>query len=171
MERYQGPVFGLIVRMVRDPGLAEDLSQETFIKAHRALSSYDRTRKFSSWLFKIAHNTAIDSLRRKKLKTVPLDQPIGEDQNATLGELIEDPDAFSPLRLAEGADLVTVLEEALALLPDEAREVVVLRFAEGLSYQEIAEVMDLPIGTVKTHIHRARQRLKRHFSALGLEGA
>ena len=78
VERHQRPVYGLLLRMVRAPALAEDLAQETMIKAYRAIATFDRSRKFSSWLFKIAHNTAIDHLRKNRPPTVPLETTEGE---------------------------------------------------------------------------------------------
>lgn len=165
MLRYEKPVFSLIVRMVRDRQLAEDLSQETFIKAHRALASYNPERRFSSWLFKIAHNTTIDHLRRQRIPTAPLQS--GAPESPSLADVLEDRSAPSPAAQAEAADLATALEQALVQLRAEYREVVVLRFSQGLAYQEIAEVTGLPIGTVKTHLHRARKQLMRILEEQG----
>jgi RNA polymerase sigma-70 factor (ECF subfamily) len=156
--RYQRPVHGLIMRMVRDRGLAEDLSQEVFIKAYRALGTFDPKRKFSSWLFKIAHNTAIDQLRRRQVETVPLESP--DEEKTDLLALLPDPEGESPDTRLKRRSLA------------EAREVVVLRFQEGLAYEEIAEITGLPLGTVKTHLHRARKAMVRTLTAegWGLEG-
>lgn len=156
--RYQRPVFSLIVRMVRDAELAEDLAQEAFIKAFRALSRFDPSRKFSSWLFKIAHNATIDHLRRQRLDMDSLDDRLEPDGQA-LGDRLEDVGAPPPDQLAHRRDLAEAMEQAIATLRPEYREVVLLRFVEGLAYQEIAEILDLPLGTVKTNIHRARKEL------------
>lgn len=168
VKRYERPVFSLVVRMVKDRQLAEDLSQESFIKAYRALSSYDRRRKFSSWLFKIAHNATIDHLRRARLDTEPLER--GSPDQPSERPQLEDPAALSPLHAAESADLGRDLDRAIAALRADYREVVELRFKQGLSYQEIAEIMELPMGTVKTNIHRARKELAARLSGLGWGG-
>lgn len=164
--RYQRPVWGLLQRMVRDSMLAEDLAQEVFVKAFRALGTFDRTRKFSSWLFKIAHNTAIDYLRRKQLDTVALETPAGEPD---LLAVIPDSESESPDSALQRQDLARDLEASLERLRPEYREVVLLRFHEGLSYEEIAEVTDLPLGTVKTHLFRARKAMARYLTARGWE--
>jgi RNA polymerase sigma-70 factor (ECF subfamily) len=166
VRRFERPVYALIVRMVRRPELAEELAQEAFVKAFGALASFEPDKKLSSWLFKIAHNTTIDHLRRKRPSTVPLDAP-SEDERG-LAAVLEDESTESPERGVELADLARLLEEALAELRPEYREIVVLRYQEGLSYNELAEVMDLPLGTVKTHLHRARKELAELAAARGL---
>jgi RNA polymerase sigma-70 factor (ECF subfamily) len=166
--RYERPLFSLVLRMVRDPSLAEDLSQEAFVRAFRALASFDRSRKFSSWLFKIAHNLTIDQLRRRSLDTESLETPLGsEGDERTLESRLADDSALAPDRALESGDLGAALERAVSALRAEYREVILLRFVEGLAYQEIAEVMGLPLGTVKTNIHRARKELA---ELLGKEG-
>ncbi len=164
--RYQRPIWALLQRMVRDSMLAEDLAQEVFVKAFRALGTFDRTRKFSSWLFKIAHNTAIDYLRRKQLDTVALETPDGEPD---LLAVVPDSESESPDSALQRQDLARDLEASLERLRPEHREVVLLRFHEGLSYEEIAEVTDLPLGTVKTHLFRARKAMARYLTARGWE--
>jgi RNA polymerase sigma-70 factor, ECF subfamily len=156
--RYQRPVFSLVVRMVRDPELAEDLAQEAFIKAFRALRRYDPSRKFSSWLFKIAHNATIDHLRRQRLDVDSLDDRPDPDGQA-LGDRLEDEGAPPPDQRVHRRDVAEALEQAIGALRPDYREVILLRFVEGLAYQEIAEVLELPLGTVKTNIHRARKEL------------
>ncbi|MEZ5333003.1 MAG: sigma-70 family RNA polymerase sigma factor [Thermoanaerobaculia bacterium] len=163
--RYQRPVFGLIVRLVRDRGLAEDLAQEAFLKAFRALSGFQRERKFSSWLFKIAHNTAIDHLRRRELDTVPLETP--EREGPDLLDSLAGPELQSPETGMRRSDLAAALEASVQRLRPEYRTVMELRFREGLSYEEIAEITGLPMGTVKTHIHRARKAMAEHLEELG----
>jgi RNA polymerase sigma-70 factor (ECF subfamily) len=152
LGRFQRPVFSLVRRMVGDPGLAEDLAQEVFLKAFRALASFDQSRKFSSWLFKIAHNAAIDYLRKKQLDTVALETSDSDE-----------PDLVAILP----EDMAEALEQALESLRPAYREVVVLRFQEGLTYEEIAEITDLPLGTVKTHLHRARHAMALHLTERG----
>lgn len=165
VERYERPVFSVILRMVRDRALAEDLAQETFVKAFRSLASYDQTRKLSSWLFTIAHNAAIDHLRRKRLATVPLET---EGDRAAPVDRAAAPAAEGPEREALRADLLRAFETVLAELRPDHAEALVLRFQEGLAYDEIAEIMGLPLGTVKTHLHRARKTLAARLEEIGV---
>jgi RNA polymerase sigma-70 factor (ECF subfamily) len=165
LGRFQRPVFSLIRRMVLDLALAEDLAQEAFLKAFRALDSFDQSRKFSSWLFKIAHNTTIDYLRKKQLDTVALESSDSDEPD--LVAVIADSGAESPEERAHRRDMAGALELALASLRPAYREVIVLRFQEGLAYEEIAEITDLPLGTVKTHLHRGRNAMARHLSDQG----
>lgn len=159
LETYQRPVFAIIVRMVRDPALAEDLTQESFIKAFRALESFDPSRKFSSWLFKIAHNTTIDHVRKKSLPTVSLDGTDREDGGGPgLENTAVEPGA-SPEDDYTRRELAIDLESALGRIRPEYAEILVLRFQQCLSYEELAEITALPLGTVKTHLYRARKAL------------
>ena len=165
VERFERPVYALIVRIVRRGEVAEELAQETFVKAWKALARFDPERKFSSWIFKIAHNAALDALRRRKDEALSLDAPFG-DQEAPR-ELPADPRAEDPLERLTFRDAGRALEEALGGLRVEYREILLLRFAEGLSYEEIAEVTGSPLGTVKVHIFRGRQELARRMRAAG----
>jgi len=158
LARYERPVFTLVLRMVRDRSTAEDLAQDAFLKAFDKLATYDPARKFSSWLFKIAHNTAIDHLRRRELATVSLDEPAGEEPDAPVRS-VEDTAGETPAAAAERADLGRALARAVARLRPEYREVVALRYQAGLEYGEIAEATGFPLGTVKTYLHRARKEL------------
>jgi len=165
VERFERPVFALVVRIVRRPELAEELAQEAFVKAWRALPRFDPSRKFSSWLFKIAHNGALDALRRRDEATLSLDAPAIEGEEPP--QLPADPNAEDPLARATTRAAGRALVEALAGLRAEYREILTLRFSEGLSYDEIAEVTGSPLGTVKVHLHRARQELARRMRELG----
>jgi RNA polymerase sigma-70 factor (ECF subfamily) len=165
VRRYERPLYALIARMVRDTALAEDLSQEVFVKAFRSLDAYDPGRKFSSWLFKIAHNAAIDQLRKRGLDTQPLETD--EEGESEPLRTMADPGAVSPSQRHERLEMAQAMEEAMRRLRPEYREIVVLRFQEDLAYEEIAEVTGLPLGTVKTHIHRARKDLADILGALG----
>lgn len=158
VARYERPVFTLVLRMVRDRSVAEELAQEAFLKAFDRLASYDPSRKLSSWLFKIAHNAAIDHLRRQRLATVSLDEPVGDEPDAP-ARTVEDEDAETPAAAAERVELSRALTRAVGRLRPEYREVVLLRFQAGLEYGEIAEATGHPLGTVKTYIHRARKEL------------
>ncbi len=168
IRRYERPVFSLVLRMVRDRQLAEDLAQETFIKALNAIASYKPEYKFSSWIFKIANNAAIDHLRRRDLDTLSLDG----SPNATTADEIEatalqvGDRAQGPLAELESRELGSAIEEAIGLLRPEYRSCILLRHVEGMAYEEIAQLLDLPLGTVKTYIHRARNELRGHLAHL-----
>jgi len=153
--------------MVDDPAVAEELTQEAFLKAFRHLDTYDPERKLSSWLFKIAHNTTLDHLRRHRVDTVSLDPSNGEDEGPELGDRLADESTRSPRDETERTELARALEAAIRELRPEYREVVVLRFQEGMAYQEIADITGLPLGTVKTHLHRARKELARRLTEGG----
>jgi RNA polymerase sigma-70 factor (ECF subfamily) len=162
VRRYERPVFSLVYRMVRDRELAEDLSQETFVKVLNAIDSYRPEHKFSSWIFKIANNAAIDHLRRRELDTLSLDgapDAVTPDrQEATalqVGDRTE-----SPLEELEARELGNQIERAIARLRPEYRSCIMLRHIEGRPYEEIADILGLPLGTVKTYIHRARGELR-----------
>lgn len=157
VRRYEGPILGLILRMVRNRGEAEEIAQEVFLKAYNRLASYDRQRKFSSWLFKVAHNATIDHLRRRRVATVPLES--SEDDERQLIGVLAGPQSEDPELLAVRGELARALEEAMSELRPEHREVLLLRLRYGRSYEELADIMGLPLGTVKTHLHRARKRL------------
>ena len=162
VRRYQRPVFSLIYRMVRDRELAEDLSQETFVKVLNAIDRYRPEFKFSSWVFKIANNAAIDHLRRKELDTLSLDG--GPD--ATTAERVEatalqiGDTTESPLDELEARELGSAIERAIGKLRSEYQTCIILRHVEGRPYDEIADILGLPLGTVKTYIHRARAELR-----------
>ncbi len=164
VTRYQRPIFALVLRMVRDPAEAEELAQDVFIKAYGALDRFDRSRKFSSWLFKIAHNTAIDRLRRKRIATVPLETPPGEPDPLAV---LSDTRVESPSAATERGELAEAFEAALSRLRPAYREVLLLRFQQGMAYDEIADVTGLALGTVKTHIHRARKAVARELAKEG----
>ena len=166
LELYQRPVFSIVVRMVRDSGLAEDLTQETFVKAFRGLGTFDRNRKFSSWLFTIAHNTTIDHVRRKRLPTVSL-EPAGDDEEGGSLAFLAVATDPSPDQLVAHSELAAALELALSGLRVEYAEVLVLRFQQGLSYEEISEITGLALGTVKTHLYRARKALAEALESRG----
>ena len=162
VRRYERPVFSLIYRMVRDRELAEDLTQDTFIKVLNALDRYNAAYKFSSWIFKIANNATIDQLRRRELDTLSLE---GAPQ-ATSPEQVEATalqirhSGESPLEEVEARELGGQIERAIAQLRPEYQSCIILRHVEGRPYEEIADILDLPLGTVKTYIHRARNELK-----------
>lgn len=162
VRRYERPVFSLIFRMVRDRETAEDLAQDTFIKVLNNIDRYRPEFKLSSWLFKIANNVTIDHLRRRQLATVSLDgsphaQTAAEAQATSLDV---ESRGESALEAIESRELGTAIEQAIGKLRPEYRSCILLRHVEGRSYEEIAATLDLPLGTVKTYIHRARHELR-----------
>lgn len=168
IRRYERPVFSLIYRMVRDRELAEDLAQDTFIKVLNHIDRYRPEFKLSSWLFKIANNVAIDHLRRRQLETVSMDGApdarTRESVEATSFDVVGGQE--SALDELEARELGTAIEQAIATLRPEYRSCIMLRHVEGRSYEEIAATLDLPLGTVKTYIHRARHELRRALEHL-----
>ncbi|MGH9379045.1 MAG: RNA polymerase sigma factor [Thermoanaerobaculia bacterium] len=164
VRRYERPICSLIGRMVWDRGQAEDLAQEAFVRAWSKLHTYDPERPFRSWMFKIAHNLTLDALRRAQLDTVSLETPDSESLDP-LGRLEDE--GVSPEEQVHHRRAVQALERAVGELRADHREVLLLRFREGLSYEEIAEALELPLGTVKTHLHRARKHLVALMEAAG----
>ncbi len=166
VERYQRPVFSLILRMVQDRGSAEDITQEVFVKAWLALARYDPRRRFASWLFKIASNAAIDQLRRRKLPTTPIES--SEPDQRSILDRIEDERSESPDTRVRRQEIGAALEAAIAALRPEYRLVVLLRFREELPYRDIAEATGMPLGTVKTNLRRARRQIEERLREDGV---
>jgi RNA polymerase sigma-70 factor, ECF subfamily len=162
LGRYQRPVFSLIYRMVRDREQAEDLAQETFVKVFNNITRYDPRYKFSSWIFKIASNQTIDHLRRKELDTVSLDgsRQARTQEEAESSRISVESSGPNPEEFVEARELGAEIEAAIGGLRPEYRTAIVLRHVEGRAYEEIAEIMEVPLGTVKTYIHRARTELR-----------
>jgi RNA polymerase sigma-70 factor, ECF subfamily len=162
IRRYERPVFSLIFRMVRNRELAEDLSQETFIKVLNAVHTYRPEFKFSSWVFKIANNAAIDHLRKRELDTLSLEgSPHAETPEMIEATALQLGDrGETQLEEVENRELGRSIEAAIDKLRPEYRSCILLRHVEGRTYEEIAEILGLPLGTVKTYIHRARNELR-----------
>ena len=162
--RYERPIFSLIYRMVRDRELAEDLAQETFVQAFNAIASYNSSYKFNSWIFKIASNHTINYLRKGKLDTVSIfgtsDEGLG-DRELQIKSITENPHEFTERRELGGR-----IEVAIGELREEYRMAILLYHVEGYSYKEIADIMDIPLGTAKTYLSRARKELKKHLEYL-----
>ncbi|HNY91814.1 MAG: ECF RNA polymerase sigma factor SigW [bacterium ADurb.Bin431] len=159
VHRYRNQIYNLILRMVRRREEAEDLTQETFIKAFNALSSFNAEYAFSTWLYKIAVNNCIDHFRKKRLKTYPLDNPIPA-RDGELQREFPDHEAGPDAGLMEKERHLTI-QEAIDSLPGKYREAILLRHAQDRSYEEIARLLGIPIGTVKVRIFRAREMLKK----------
>jgi RNA polymerase sigma factor (sigma-70 family) len=165
MARYQRPVYSLAMRVLRQSEDAEDVVQETFVRVFKALERYDQARPFSTWLFTIAARLCIDQLRRRKMKTFSLSGKDSESDEDRVIDL-EDPGP-KPDEVVAGWEDETRVQALVDLLPPHYRIVVALRHQQDLSYEEIAEALKLPLGTVKARIHRARAILKKHIEARG----
>jgi RNA polymerase sigma factor (sigma-70 family) len=157
MRKYHDAIYNFIYRMVHDKHQVEDLTQEAFIKAFASLASFNEEYAFSTWLYKIATNNSIDYIRKRKLQTYSIDKPIEAKDSDYAFELPDesyeaDKDMISDQR-------ARMLNEAIVKLPEKYRKVIHLRHVDEKSYEEIAEQLKLPIGTVKAHIFRAREML------------
>ena len=158
VELYQAQIFSVVLRMVRRREDAEDLTQETFVRMFRALDRYDPQRPFAAWIFTIASRLAIDHIRRRRVTPISLTQrEAGSDEEYEID--VEDP-GLKPDEIATRSEEERRTEELIQSLPPHYRIVVVLRHQQDLSYDESAEALHLPLGTVKARIHRARELLK-----------
>jgi len=159
VERYQRQVFSLARRMTGSVEDAEDLTQETFVRMFKALDRYDPTRPFAAWLMTIATRLSIDHLRRRRVRPISVTQrePGTRDEEYTLE--IEDA-GLRPDEIAVQSEEEGRVQDLIDSLPPHYRAVVLLRHQHDLSYEEIAEALHLPLGTVKARIHRARALLR-----------
>jgi RNA polymerase sigma factor (sigma-70 family) len=164
VKRHQASVYHIVFRIVRDREIASDLVQETFMKAFSSLKSYRSEYRFSTWLYKIAANSSIDFLRKKRIQAMSLDNPIATGD----GEVtIEVPDySHHPEEEIIRRERAVSIQEAIDSLPEKYRRVIVARHKEEKSYEEIANEMNLPVGTVKARIFRARELLKKRLRAI-----
>ncbi len=156
-KKYHPAISNLIRRMLRSGDDVEDLVQETFVKAFNALRSFNHEYAFSTWLYKIASNHCIDFLRKKRLKTFSLDQPIETKDGEMQFEVADN--TWVPDGDIQNREKLRILRNAIEELPEKYRRVIKLRHEEELDYQEIANTLDLPLGTVKAHLFRARAML------------
>jgi len=166
VRRYQRPIASYVYRMVGDYDAALDLTQEVFIKVYNSLSRYRSEFKFSTWIYKIAHNTAIDHLRRHTVR----------DQIMTAGdgprsEIAIESRRLTPEQESEREERRLEIESVVQSLPAAYRELIVLRHSHDLSYDEIAEVTGLPLGTVKNRLFRAREAMRDLLVPRGITSA
>ena len=173
VQRHRTPVFNFLARLLGDRAKAEDLLQETWLKVIRSAPSYEKKAKFTTWLYTIARNLCVDASRRERHRaTTSLDAVAGgraDGEGAPLGERVADA-AAGPERGAHGGQLRASIEAALARLPDEQREVFILREYAGVPFNEIAVVTGVPMNTVKSRMRYALEGLRRTLTELGIEG-
>ena len=156
VKRYEKQIVNYIFRMIGDYQDALELSQEVFLKAYLGLKTYRSDYSFSTWLYRIAKNRTIDFIRKRKLDTVSIE---GKGDEDSLKPQYEDT-GLKPDEVFEKKRRAKLVEKAVSKLPLEYREVIIMYHVDGLKYEEIAEILDLPIGTVKNRIFRARKLLK-----------
>lgn len=155
--KYYTSIFKLVSRMIHNREEVEDLTQEAFIKAFTSLASFNEEYSFSTWLYKIATNNAIDHVRKRKLQTFSINKPIESEESDYSFEL---PDTEpEPDQEMIAAQRKKMLDDAMDSLPVKYRQVILMRHVDEKEYQEIAKTLKLPLGTVKAHIFRARELL------------
>lgn len=164
VRRYQRPISAYVYRMVGDYEAALDLTQEIFIKVYGSLARYRSEFKFSTWIYKIAHNSAVDHLRRNAGRERSLSSGIEGDQY----ELPIESGSLSPEQESERRERRLEIEGVVRSLPNAYRELVVLRHSQDLTYEEIVEVTGLPLGTVKNRLFRAREMMRQQFIGRGI---
>jgi RNA polymerase sigma-70 factor (ECF subfamily) len=158
MDRYRDAIFHSINKMVFSSDDAEDLTIETFTKAFQRLDQYSPAYAFSTWLFKIASNHTIDFIRKKRLKALSLDQGFANEDGDTMEFHVKD-DALDPMETLQRKERIELMRAVVETMKPRYRRLVELRYFEERSYEEIAEELDLPLGTVKAQLFRARDIL------------
>src|SRR5882762_8397012 len=164
VRRYQRPIAAYVYRMVGDYDVALDLTQEVFIKVYNSLTRYRSEFKFSTWIYKIAHNAAIDHLRRHAVR----EQSLTSGSDGEHREISIESRRLTPEQESERKEKRSEIESVVQLLPAAYRELIVLRHSQDLSYDEIAEVTSLPLGTVKNRLFRAREAMRDHLLQRGI---
>src|SRR6266567_7226735 len=167
VRRYQRPIAAYIYRMVSDYDAALDLTQEVFIKVYNSLIRYRSEFKFSTWIYRIAHNAAIDHLRRHAVR----EQSLVTGPESERREISIESRRLTPEQESERKERRSEIEAVVQLLPTAYRELIVLRHSQDLSYDEIAEVTGLPLGTVKNRLFRAREAMRDQLLERGITSA
>ena len=166
VRRYQRPISAYVYRMVGNYESALDLTQEIFIKVYASLRKYRSEFKFSTWIYKIAHNAAVDHLRRSSTREQSLISGSESDQF----ELPIESRRLSPEQESERKERRVEIESVVRALPANYRELIILRHSQDLTYEEIVEVTGLPLGTVKNRLFRAREMMRQQFVNRGITG-
>ena len=161
VEVYQDKIYGYASRMLGDPDEAEDVAQETFVRAYRSLPHFRGAASFHTWLYRIASNLAIDVARRNRRQSTgnfSLDEPLESEEGDYEREIADE--SGSPEQLTQRREMQELVRQAVAELPEKLRAVVVLYELQGESYEDIAEILGCPLGTVKSRLFNARSQLK-----------
>lgn len=161
---YQHKLYQICYRMLGNKQEAEDIAQEAFVRAYINLHSYDQKRKFSTWLYRIATNLCIDRIRKKKPDYYLDAEVAGTDGLDMYSQIAADEKL--PEDVVTQMELQDRIQYEISRLPDKYRSVIVLKYIEELSLQEISEILDMPLGTVKTRIHRGREALRKQLNNL-----
>ena len=156
VERYQNQVFALAYRLGGDYDEARDMAQECFLRVYQELPRFDAERRFFPWMYRVAHNTCVNLLHKRPREQTPLENV------AEMGDTLLERD---PVRAFARQERSEAVRQALAALPEQYREPLVLKYLSGLSYQEISQVMDLPVSTIETRLFRGRNQLKQLLAA------
>jgi len=164
VRKYQHRVLKLVSRFVSDAAEAEDVAQEAFLKAYRALASFRGDSAFYTWLYRIAINTAKNALVSNRRRPVDFDLDLQDPEQYDRHARLKEGDTPEGVLLTE--EIRSVVEKAMEQLPEDLRTAIVLRELEGLSYEEIAEAMDCPVGTVRSRIFRAREAIDKKLKPL-----
>jgi RNA polymerase sigma-70 factor (ECF subfamily) len=162
--KYQHKIVNLVMRYVRDPELALDIAQEAFIKAYRALPRFRGDSAFYTWMYRIAVNTAKNHLAAQRRRPMDVELDLQDPEQYDLHAKLKETD--TPEGLALGNELKETVERAIAALPEDLRTAIILRELEGMSYEEIAQTMDCPVGTVRSRIFRARDAIGKKAGSL-----
>jgi RNA polymerase sigma-70 factor (ECF subfamily) len=162
--KYEHKIVNLVMRYVRDPETALDISQEAFIKAYRALPRFRGDSAFYTWLYRIAVNTAKNHLAAQRRRPADIELDLQDPDQYGLHAKLKETD--TPEAVALSDELQEILERAIQALPDDLRTAIVLRELDGMSYEEIAQTMDCPVGTVRSRIFRARDAIGKKVGTL-----
>ena len=166
--RYEKPLYGYLVRLLRDESAAEDAFQDTWLRVFKAMDRFNPELRVAPWVYRIATNLCRDQSRRRRHRAHPsLDQPIRAGEESLLGEIVPSHD-IGPDGEVEAANVGEHVRRAVELLPDRQREAFVLRHYQGLSYEEIARAQKFSLAAVKSNIHHAVVTLRRRLERLGL---
>ncbi len=162
--KYERKIINLVMRYVRDPEQALDITQEAFIKAYRALPRFRGDSAFYTWLYRIAVNTAKNYLAAQRRRPMDIELDLQDPEQYGLHAKLKESD--TPEGLALSQELQETLERAIAALPDDLRQAIILRELDGMSYEEIAQTMECPVGTVRSRIFRARDAIGKKVGTL-----
>ena len=164
MLKYQHKIVNLVMRYVRDPELALDITQEAFIKAYRALPRFRGDSAFYTWMYRIAVNTAKNHLAAQRRRPMDIELDMQDPEQYELHAKLKETDTPEGLTLSN--ELMETVERAIAALPEDLRTAIILRELEGMSYEEIAQTMECPVGTVRSRIFRARDAISNKIGSL-----